>query len=339
MPLLGFCDLEVRELLDCRVARDGGDEAGFDLGPVEQFVHAATTLLRDERDNRSGLAGAAGTARTVQVRLVLVGSVGLDDQVDVVDVDAAGRDIRGDKHVHATAGQHGQVAGTAGLVQVAVQAGGLDPGVLELVGELLGVRTGAAEDQRLAVAAGELFDDAALVAVLDHEDAVVDRGGSLVFTGDLVHGRVGQEFLDQRGNALVEGGREEELLAALGGLLEDALHRLEEAQVAHVVGLVEHRDGDLAEVQSTLVDEVLDAARRADDDVDAALQGADLAVLRDAAVNLGGEETNTARDRLDGAVDLQRQLAGRGQDERAGLAGHLAVLAAVVLLSLIHERS
>jgi two-component system sensor histidine kinase DesK len=56
-----------------------------------------------------------------------------------------------------------------------------------------------------------------------------------------------------------------------------------------VVGLVEHGDDDLAEVELPLVHEVLHAARRPDDDVDAALEGALLTAVRDtaAAVNSG----------------------------------------------------
>ncbi len=117
-----------------------------------------------------------------------------------------------------------------------------------------------------------------------------------------------------------------------GGVADDALHRLEEPEVAHVVGLVDHRDDDLGEVETTLLDEVLDAAGRADHDVDAALERADLAVLRHAAVDLRGEEADALRDGLHGAVDLQGELAGGGEDERAGLAAHLALAARLARL-------
>ena len=76
-----------------------------DLGAAEQLVHAATARLRDERHDGALLARAAGAAGAVQVGLVLVGRVGLDDQGDVVDVDAAGRDIRRHQHVDAAAGE------------------------------------------------------------------------------------------------------------------------------------------------------------------------------------------------------------------------------------------
>ena len=66
---------------------------------------------------------------------------------------------------------------------------------------------------------------------------------ALVFAGDLVHGRVDEELVDERGDALVEGRREEQLCCPSAAVCaDDALHGLEEAEVAHVVGLVEHRD-------------------------------------------------------------------------------------------------
>ncbi len=85
----------------------------------------------------------------------------------------------------------------------------------------------------------ERREDVSLVAVLDHEHAVLDRAGVLVLTGDLVHGRVDEELVDERCDLTVERGREQQLLAAVGGVTQDALHGLDETELAHVVGLVE----------------------------------------------------------------------------------------------------
>src|SRR5690606_17926576 len=130
-------------------------------------------------------------------------------------VDAAGSNIRSHEHVHSATREHLQVARAATLVEVTVQRRSRDAGVIEHVGELLGKRTGAGEDESLALATGELLDDGALVALLDEQNAVVDRGRGLVFTGNLMHGRVHEELLDQSGNTLVERGGEEKFLAAI----------------------------------------------------------------------------------------------------------------------------
>src|SRR5512133_255489 len=99
MPCWCGAVLQVRQSGDRRVTRGGRGEAGLDLGPVEQVFHATATLLGDQRDDGTGLAGTAGAAGAVQVGLVLVGPVGLHDQVDVVHVAAAGGDVRGDQDV------------------------------------------------------------------------------------------------------------------------------------------------------------------------------------------------------------------------------------------------
>ncbi len=66
-------------------------------------------------------------------------------------------------------------------------------------------------------------------------------------------------LVDEGRDALVEGRGEQQALPPGLRLVEDALHGLEEAEVAHVVGLIEHGDGDLAEVELALLDQVLDA--------------------------------------------------------------------------------
>ena len=68
-----------------------------------------------------------------------------------------------------------------------------------------------------------------------------------------------------------------------GVAVEEPAYGGQEAEVGHVVGLVEHGDLDRAEVAVTLVDQVLEPARAGEDDVDAAAQALDLRVLADAA--------------------------------------------------------
>ena len=149
---------------------------GLDLGAAEQLVHLATAVLVHQGDDGADLAGAPGASRAVQVGLVLLRRVGLDHERDVIDVDAAGSDIRRHQHVDPAAGQQLQVARAAALVQVTVQARRGDAGVFEVVAHLFGERTRAGEDEGLAVAGSELLDDLALVALLDEQHAVVDRG-------------------------------------------------------------------------------------------------------------------------------------------------------------------
>jgi hypothetical protein len=126
--------------------------------------------------------------------------------------------------------------------------------------------------------------------------------------------------LDQDVDAVVERRREQQALADLRRAVEQALHGRQEAEVGHVVGLVEHGDLDAGQVRVPLADEVLEPARAGDEDVDAGREGLDLRVLPDAAEDDGARQAGGLRQRLDDGEHLVGQLAGRHEDEPARLA-------------------
>ena len=109
-----------------------------------------------QRDDGAVGAGAGGAARAVQVRLVLGRRVDVDDQLDVVDVDAAGGDVGGDQHADGAGGERGEVAVAGVLRQVAVQVDRGDAGVGQRLGQLPGAVLGAGEEHAAAGAGGEL---------------------------------------------------------------------------------------------------------------------------------------------------------------------------------------
>ena len=130
--------------------------------------------------------------------------------------------------------------------------------------------------------------------------------------------------LDEHVDRAVERRREEQALAVAGRLLHDPAHAGEEAEVGHVVGLVEDRDLDAVEDDVALLHEVLEAAGAGDDDVDAAPEALDLRVLADAAEDRLRVEAERLGERRHRGVDLRGELAGRGEDEGARAAGQAA---------------
>ena len=90
--------------------------------------------------------------------------------------------------------------------------------------------------------------------------------------------RADQELLDQAVDGTVQRRREQQSLTRPGGLCEQPLDRGQEAEVRHVVGLVEDRDLDVGQGARTLLDQVLEASGAGDDDVDALAEGLDLRV-------------------------------------------------------------
>ena len=109
-------------------------------------------------------------------------------------------------------------------------------------------------------------------AVSDLEDVVGHRVDVAVGLVDGVQHLVVQEALDELVHAVVERRREQQALAAGRRLVEDARDDGQEAQVGHVVGLVEHGDLDGVEGDEALLHQVFEAAGAGDDDVDAVLR-------------------------------------------------------------------
>ena len=86
-------------------------------------------------------------------------------------------------------------------------------------------------------------------------------------------------------DVVVEGRREEQVLALRRQDGEDLADVPDEAHVEHPVGLVEDEDLDRREVGRALVHVVEEAARRRDDDLGAGAEGPELGLVADAAVD------------------------------------------------------
>ena len=97
----------------------------------------------------------------------------------------------------------------------------------------------------------------------------------------------------------------------------DPLDVRDEAHVEHPVGLVQHEDLDLAQVDALLLDVVEQASRRGDEDLDAAAHDRQLLLDVDAAVDDRRAQVRVLAVGAEGLLDLHRELAGRREDQRA----------------------
>lgn len=93
----------------------------------------------------------------------------------------------------------------------------------------------------------------------------------------------------------------------------------QEAQVGHLVGLVEDGDLDVLQGAGATVDDVAQAARGGDEDVDATLEGVDLVAHGRTAADDLHLEADLVAVRLERVRDLHRELTGRGEDDGARL--------------------
>ena len=102
----------------------------------------------------------------------------------------------------------------------------------------------------------------------------------------------------------------------------------QKSHVEHAVGLVEHEHLDAGQVDDAALAQVVQAARRGDEDVDAAAQLLDLGTVLGAAGHGEHEVLGLAGDGQAGAADLLCELARRAHDE------HTRALALLVVAEL-----
>ena len=163
--------------------------------------------------------------------------------------------------------------------------------------------------------------DLVLVHVVHGEEQVVHRADGVGGRIDRDLDRVLHVAPHEVADVAVERGREQHRLVRAGDLAQDPLDLRREAVVGHAVGLVEHDDLDLVEVELVLLQQVDQPQRRGDDHVDAAVEHVDLLMTRGAAVDGEHGAIAAGGDRGEHLGDLQRQLAGRHEHHRQRAAG------------------
>src|SRR4029077_5590306 len=115
--------------------------------------------------------------------------------------------------------------------------------------------------------ADEVAEQLPLALAIDAIDELLDalRGGDS--SGDLDGDGVDEDPAGEATDVVVEGRREEQVLAPRRQQAEDAPDRLDEPHIEHPVGLVEDEDLDSAQVDRPLLHVVEQAAGGRDDDL------------------------------------------------------------------------
>ncbi len=212
------------------------------------------------------------------------------------------------------------------LVQVAVDGGGVEPVGLQRLGDDIDFRLAVAEDDAVAHvgAAHQGAEGGALglgVRGRDADDILGDGVGRHGRTRGLDPGRILEEGGGQTRDLGRHGGREEQGLATRRRQFEDALDVGDEAHVQHAVGFVHHHDLDARQQHLAAFEQVQQAARGGDQDVDALVQRRHLVAHGDAADQQHPGQFGALGVFGEALGDLVGQFAGRGQDDGARHAG------------------
>ena len=237
-------------------------------------------------------------------------------------VDAARRNVGRDEQADLTRTEGLERGGALRLALVAVDRIGLDARALEVADDAIGAMLGAREDQR-AVDVRRLDDvveQRLLFLLLDKGRELADLFGGGRLRRHRNGDRILEELFGQMRDFLRHRRREEQVLAARRQQLRDPPQRMDEAHVHHLVGLVEDEDFDIVEAQRALVDQVEQAARRGDEDIDPLRQVANLLVDRHAAEHGRNRKLGEAAVVAAALRDLRGKLTRRREHEHPAAA-------------------
>ena len=273
--------------------------------------------------------GPAGPADAVHVGLLVVRALVVHHVRDVIHVQPAGGYLGGGEHVDLAAAERAQRPLPLSLAQVAVHGRHREAPAGQRGRDLVGVPLGLAEHHGQATArglqdAGQHLDLVHRVGPEDELPGAGHRRGRVVALGPDV-GRLPHVTAGQRDDFPGHGRGEQHRLARRRGEPDDPLHVGQEAEVEHLVRLVEHQGSHRAQVQMPLLGQVEQPSRGADDDVNASRQRVDLRLVGAAAVQ--GRDLDAHVDRGDPKVvgHLNGQFPGRHdhQGPRPGVRGGL----------------
>lgn len=119
----------------------------------------------------------------------------------------------------------------------------------------------------------------------------------------------------------VQRGGEQQRLTTGAYLVEEFADLRHEAHVAHLVGLVQNRDLDIAEVAHALLDQVAQSPGRGDQNVDPPAQFVDLSGVGTSTHHIAHPDAEDTGVATQGIPCLVGQFPGGNQDQRLRAAG------------------
>lgn len=240
-----MCEVCPEKDVLCRDQKDALNQVGhihghlLDLGAVEllNLAHHAHIVGGNEVDSNTLTTETTATTNAVDIVLPVGGKVVVDDQRNLLDVDATGQKVGGDQNTRGAGTEllHNQV--TLSLIHVTVHGRDGEVAGGELVGEPVDLAAGVAEDDSLGDGDGlvEIRQGVELpVLLLDGDVELLNTlKGKLVLLDQDADG-VAHELGGDLQHVLGHGGGEENDLGGLRQKLEDVVDLLGETALLTV---------------------------------------------------------------------------------------------------------
>ncbi len=161
----------------------------------------------------------------------------------------------------------------------------------------------------------ELGRDGDALGPIDFPEVMGDV--ALLFLGrlDVDPNRVMLIAANDRFDFTADSRREQENLAIGRRLVQQAAHGGKEAHVGHAIRLIEYDGRDVVQHDVAAFDEVLEASRAGDDDVDPLVEGPDLVAVAGSSKDRDHPLAVASQERTQHGMHLGGQLTSRYEDE------------------------
>ena len=271
-----------------------------------------------EQDRVAAAARPAGATDAMDVAFAVEWEVVVDDVADPLHVQAAGGHIGGDDHVELARAQFSTMRSRWFCGNVTAQGRGPVPLAGKIVGERLGRALGIDENQHAIDRFGlqDAGQHGLLLMRADDHETLPHRFGGGAFCWIVISAGFRRCRWAMRRIESGNGGREQRDLTLGRGLRENPFDVFGKAHPQHFIGFVQHQPAQAVELERAAANVVHDPARRAHDDVDSAIELAELDLVILAAVDRHDPQSRQSGGIApEGVGNLDRQFARRRQNE------------------------
>ena len=288
------------------------------LRQAQNLLKIRALVGRAERDGRAVKARAARAADAVHIRLGHLGNIKIDDMGQLVNVDAARRDIGGHKDAAAPLLERGQriLPGVLRLVPMNGSRGKARAAQIARDAVRPMLRAGKDQHGNQLRVREQMGQQLALVLPVDKINVLADffdrRGGRR----NLHHRHIVQQPIRDLLDFRRHGGRKQQRLLLLRRFVDHAANVVDKAHIEHAIGFVQHKNFQIGKAHISLTNEIVEPSGRCDQHIHALFERLHLRSLSHPAEHHGGAQAQVLSVHFKVLVDLQRQLPRRGEHQR-----------------------